>query len=626
MATIEETLALAKRHHQAGNAQYAEQLYRQVVEAAPDLAEAHHCLGVLAWQSGQYIQAATSLAKAVQLNPNAAVYFYNLGLARSALSKWHEAASSFQEALRLQPDFAQAHNGLGDTLRRLGQLAEAAKHCQEAISLGPSFAEAHNTLGAVLLEMSNPAEAAVSFQNALRLNPKLADAHLNLGIANFKQNHFAAACDSYRAALRLQPRNVKILRALGLASFSDGQFTESAHCFEEILHSAPDDADAHCNLATALERLGEQGRAVKHYLEAVRWRPEWADAHLRLAKAVDDQGNLPLALAYYRQAVRLQPDHADANLNLSLALLASGDFEHGWPAYEWRLKPSGANSRSFSQPRWDGSDFSGKTLLLWAEQGLGDMIQFVRYLPRVKERGGRVVVECQLPLLQLLQDLPGIDSLVPFNAQLPEFGVQIPLLSLPGIFHNRLDASAADIPYLKADDRQIAQWRQVLGPPKREGGQRFRIGIAWQGNPHFRGDRLRSFPLRCFAAMTQIEEVDLVSLQVGPGAEQMASIAAEFSVLDLANRLGNESQSIMNIAAVMKNLDLVISCDSAVAHLAGALGVAAWIALPLVADWRWLRERQDSPWYPTMRLFRQSRHSNWEDVFERMAGALRRLM
>ena len=293
-----------------------------------------------------------------------------------------------------------------------------------------------------------------------------------------------------------------------------------------------------------------------------------------------------------------------------------GRFEQGWPGYEWRWKCKEFGSLPpFHPPLWDGSPLDGRTILVHAEQGLGDTLQFIRYAPLVHQRGGRVILVCQPPLIGLLTRSPGVERLVAQGEALPDYDVHVPLMSLPGLLGTTLESVPADVPYLDAEPQLVEAWRHRLGSYPG-----FKVGIVWQGNPKFRLDRRRSIPLAQFAPLARVPGVHLFSLQKGPGAEQLAAVTDRFPVTDLGRRLDD----FMDTAAVLKNLDLVISVDTAIAHLAGALGIPVWVALPFVPDWRWLMDREDSPWYPTMRLFRQARPGQWEDVFQRIAEALQR--
>jgi hypothetical protein len=272
----------------------------------------------------------------------------------------------------------------------------------------------------------------------------------------------------------------------------------------------------------------------------------------------------------------------------------------------------------YDRPRWDGAPLAGRTILLHAEMGLGDTLQFVRYADAVRRRGGRVILACQRPLARLLDGCPGVDLLVPQDAPPPPFDVYAPLMSLPGLLGTTADAIPAPVPYLAADPDLVARWRGAVA-----GDDALKVGVAWQGNPQHPKDRERSFPLAALAAVAAVPGVRLYSLQKGPGAEQLADPHLPFTVHDLGGRLDEEAGPFRDTAAVLTLLDLVIAADSALAHLAGALAVPAWVALPMAADWRWMVARDDTPWYPTLRLFRQAAWGDWGGVFDRMAAALR---
>jgi hypothetical protein len=297
-----------------------------------------------------------------------------------------------------------------------------------------------------------------------------------------------------------------------------------------------------------------------------------------------------------------------------MAWLQTGDFARGWPEFEWRFRCQEYAMPDLRRPLWDGGSLVGRTILLYADHGLGDSLQFVRYAPLVKERGGRVIAACQKPIARLLVSCPGIDAVFAEGELVPDFDVYAPLMSLPKILGTTLASVPASVPYLTPDPSLVADWKHALDPPAG-----FAVGIAWQGNPRYRKDRQRSVPLAVFEPLARIAGVRLFSLHKGFGIEQLADIQGRFEVTDLGSRC-----DLTDVAAVMQSLDLVIAPDTALAHLAGAVGVPVWVALSFVTDWRWLVERTDSPWYPTMRLFRQKTWGNWDEVFERMATSLRK--
>jgi len=473
----------------------------------------------------------------------------------------------------------------------------------------------------------------------------LSRAHYNLGVALVNQGRLEEAIAHYRQALHFDRDKVEAYNNLANVLQQTGRMDEAVGCYQQALRCRPDCAEAYTNLGTALTVLGRMDEAVACYGNALRIQPTCAEIHNNLGLALVEQGKLDDALASFDQALRLKPSFEEPRWNRSLLWLLQGDFAKGWPEYEYRWTQPSIPRRCFAQPLWDGSPLNGNTILLHAEQGLGDTLHFIRYVPLVRERGGNVIVECQPALLRLLAE--GLSRkrqsahLVGRGSPLPVFDVQAPLLSLPPIFNTSLDTIPANVPYLHADAELVEHWRQELRKspksevrspksnaplPTSDIGHRtsdFLVGIAWQGSPTYRYDRQRSIALGHFARLAKVEGVHLISLQKGPGAEQLRSQAVQFPVVDLGNRLDETPGAFMDTAAVMKNLDLVICSDSAVAHVAGAMGVAVWVGLPLVPDWRWLLRREDSPWYPTMRLFRQRRCDRWDDVFERVTEELK---
>jgi hypothetical protein len=336
--------------------------------------------------------------------------------------------------------------------------------------------------------------------------------------------------------------------------------------------------------------------------------------------ALNGLGRYQEALSCIEQSLNINPDHFEPHLLRSLIWLTLGDFERGWRDYEYRWYYRTVSKPPGTQPQWDGSPLKEQVILLWAEQGFGDAIHFIRYASLVKQQGSKVVVRCPAKLTRLLSSCPGIDQLVPHNdAPLPAYEVHAPLMSLPRILGTAMQTIPANVPYLFADNDLVEQWRRDLSNLNG-----FRVGIAWQGDPSYRGDRDRSIPLRHFAPLGRVAGVRLISLQKGPGVEQLREVSGLFPVIDLGPWLDESAGAFMDTAAVMKNLDLVITSDTAVAHLAGAMGVPVWLALTFAPEWRWLLEREDSPWYPSMRLFRQAQRGDWEGVFARIADELRR--
>jgi Flp pilus assembly protein TadD len=451
------------------------------------------------------------------------------------------------------------------------------------------------------------------YRMVVRQDPSLAQAWYMLGAVSQLQGRTDEAVANYQEAVRLVPNFPEACNNLGVAFHSQRKSVESVAALRRALALKPDYAEAYNNLGNALHERGELDEAVASYQHAVRLRTDYTEAYNNLGNALRNQGRLAEAMVSYEQALQLKPDHAEVHLSRALAWLGMGDFERGWPEYEWRLKVSYFAIPPFRQPLWDGSPLDGRTILLYADHGLGDAIQFIRYVPLVRQQGGRVIVTCAQPLARLLASCPGIDRVVVEGGGIPDSDVYAPLMSLPGIFGSNLETLPTEVPYLFPDASLVEHWRGEMSL-----SDELQVGIVWQGNPHYVRDRSRSFQLARFEVISRVAGVRLISLQKGYGSEQLADLAGRFEVTDLGSRLGD----LMDTAAAMENLDLMICVDSAVAHLAGALGVPAWVALPFSADWRWLTDRDDNPWYPSMRLFRQKRWGDWDEVFERIAGEL----
>jgi tetratricopeptide (TPR) repeat protein/glycosyltransferase involved in cell wall biosynthesis len=587
MTTVADALQEIGRLHQAGDVARAEQLCRQVLEREPDCAEAHFDLANLLTGAGKRAEAVAHYRHGLRFRPDHAEALTGLGVALAEQGALDEAVANLQAATRLKPDLARAHYNLGVALAQQNKFDEATTRLEEALRLQPGYAQAYYALGNVRSSQGKKDEALALYREALRLKPDFADAYNNYGLALAEARRSAEAAVVLRQAVRLLPRG----------------------------------AEAHNNLGLALADLGRFAEAEDCYQEALRLNPRYADAHNNLGSAYKEQGRLEEALASYQLALWLNPDSASTHWNRALALLQKGDFEEGWQEYEWRWQRPKARPRSFPQPAWDGSPPAGRTLLLWMEQGLGDMLMFIRFAELVQQQGATVVVECPRFLHPLFARCRGIDRLVAEGTPLPDFDAHVPLMGLPHRLKTTVAAIPANVPYLFADEERVQRWGQELA-----GLDGFRIGITWQGNRHHQWDHFRSFPVRHFAALAQVPRVRLISLQKGYGAEQLKPLGNRFAVTELNSEEDAATAAFMDTAAIMQNLDLVITADTAIAHLAGALGVPVWVALSAVTDWRWLRGRDDSPWYPTLRLFRQSRLGDWEGVFSRMATEVQRLV
>jgi Tfp pilus assembly protein PilF len=443
-------------------------------------------------------------------------------------------------------------------------------------------------------------------------NPWVADAWFILGVASQLQGKLDESVDQYRRAVSLIPYNAEAWNNMGASLTKLRRPEEAEPCLLQALLLAPGYPEAHNNLGNALQAQGRHEEAKACYRKALELKPTYVGAHDHLGLVLHAQGRLAEAVECYSEAVRLDPGYAIAHLNRALAWLQMGDFERGWHEYEWRWKCPEHAVADLVQPLWEGAPLRGRTILLRAEQGFGDAIQFIRYAPLVQSLGARVLLNCPGSLYRLLATCPGIEVVLPEGVYI-EFNCHAPLMSLPRILGTTLQTIPAQVPYLAADRVLFSRWAGELAP-----GGGFKVGVAWQGNPDHKKDRHRSFRLARFEPLARIPGVRLFSLQKGSGAEQFAEESARFPITDLGCRFGDFADA----AAAICNLDLVITPDTALAHLAGALGVPIWVAIPFVSDWRWLMGRDDSPWYPTMRLYRQPRWNDWDNVFARITRDL----
>jgi Tfp pilus assembly protein PilF len=470
-------------------------------------------------------------------------------------------------------------------------------------------------IGWKFIELGDLPRARAHFHELTQAEPKLVEAWYALGGVDQLQGNISLAMTSYARALALNPDHALALNNLSVALHSQGRLDVAIACLRRAIRVKPDYAEAHSNLGNSLKEQGKLEEAVACYERAVELNPDYFDAYNNLGNAYRAQGHLASSVSCYDQALRIKPDHPLVHLSRALSWLQMGDFERGWPEYEWRLKCKEYAIPSFRQPRWDGAPLEGRSILLYAECGFGDTIQFIRYVPHVSERGGHVIVACKKPIARLVASCPGVLQVVAEGDWLPEFAVYAPLMSLPLILGTTLLTIPAAVPYLATELELNSRWRAETGPPGS-----FKIGVVWQGNPDYRHDRERSFRLAELESIANIPGVQLLSYQRVFGLEQLREVASRFAVIDLGGRMSD----FMDIAAAVQSLDLVIAPDTSLAHLAGALGVRVWLALAFAADSRWLEGRSDSPWYPSMRLFRQKRRGDWKEVFERMAAELQR--
>ena len=463
-------------------------------------------------------------------------------------------------------------------------------------------------------------EAELILRRVLKSQPRNTDGLYLLGLLTQATGRFAESVELFQRAVHENPRSAKYLVNLGLSlgGMGLGRTAEATEALRAAVAIDPDIPAAWSNLGNEFRNDLRFEEAIDAYRRALRLKPDFADAQLNLGASLQEtEPTLQPAIDAYRKAIALQPDFATAHWNLGFALLLSGDYERGLPEYEWRMKTrSIVQPRNFPVPMWDGGDLMGKRILLHAEQGLGDSIQMARYIPMVAGRGGEVIVECPAALVQLLRDLPGVVQILAGREELPAFDLHCPLMSLPLIFKTTVGTIPWPGPYLRADPKMAEEWSRRI-PAESD---RPRVGLVWAGRPENKVDRKRSMRLEQFAPLAGIKNVRFFSVQKGPAGGQARRPPGGMELIDYTEEL----HDFTDTAAMIANLDLIVTVDTSIAHLAGALGRPAWVLLPRSPDWRWMLEREDSPWYPTVRLFRQKIRGDWGEVVERVRGELGR--
>jgi len=586
VSTHQQQFLAAVEAHRRGEFDKAESAYRAVLRAQPKHFDATQLLGALLHARGRNKEAGTLLRRAIAINPNLAAAHNNLGNVVQALGQRQESLAHFDRAIALDPDYADAFNNRANVLNDLGCRQDALADYDRALERNPGHPNALQRSAAILADIGRFEDALARNRRVMEAGPPSAEMFRRSGNVLLRLGRPREALENFDKALGLDPahKRAAIGRSAALEALDRPQ--EALENLERALAAWPGDVDLLYNKATVL----------------------------KLLKRIDE------ACEVYAKALAIAPDDPDANTNFAMTLLLKGDFAAGWRAYEYRWGQVGrdANRPDLAVPAWSGEVLAGRSIVVYAEQGLGDLVQFARYLPLLQARGAGVALLAGSQMHALLRTAFPQIALYGDVAQIEveRFDFQCALNSLPLHVGTLAETVPSAVPYLKADAEKIVHWRQRIG---RDG---FKIGICWQGNPSASVDVRRSMPLAEFATLASVSGIRLISLQKKDGLEQIERLGAGIRLETLGENFDSGADSFVDTMAVMECVDLVISPDTSIAHVAGALARPVWVALKHVPDWRWMLGRDDSPWYPTMRLFRQDKPGDWSGVFERMRREL----
>ena len=537
---------------------------------------------VVLHQQGQFAQAEAIYAEVLRMQPNNHDALHLLGVIAIQRKDLERAANLIEKAIEIHPGSADMYFNYGTALMQLNRFEAALQNFEKAIALRPGYAEAHYSKGNALKKRNQPEAALQSYEQAISLKPDFAEAHVNRGNVLHQRNQFDAALQSYDNAIAINPRY----------------------------------AEAYYGRGLTLKKLKHLDAAIENFDKAIAMKPAYIAAHAERGNALLELKQPHAALDSYDTALSHVPDHPEVTAQKSIALLLTADFNRGWQLYEWRWKCESFPSRrrDFSQPLWLGGEtLEGKTILLHCEQGLGDTIQFCRYVKVLSRLGARIILEVQKPLVGLLAGLDGVSQVVEKGAPLPSFDCHCPFMSLPLAFKTNMQTIPSEPVYLTAPALKIALWRQKLGAQTQP-----RVGLAWSGSPTHKNDINRSIALSELVRHLPAD-FQFVSLQKDVRDADKATLQQHPGIL----HFGDEITDFTDTAALCELMDLVISVDTSVAHLSGALGKQTWVLLPYVPDWRWLLDRNDSPWYPAMKLYRQPSAGDWLTLFTRVSVDLK---
>ena len=590
---VERDLQRAIGFHQTGKLQQAELIYQQILQIHPQHFTVLHLLGVIAYQAENFEIAVDLIGQAIKIDPNQSSCFFSLGLILKKQGRLREAINAYYKVLEIEPKNADAYNNLGNILGLSGQLEEAVDTYRKALEINPDDIRTYNNLSVVLQ----------------------------------KQGKLAEAIDTYYRILEIDPTDVEVCRSLGMLLTERGKLEEAIDAYYKVLEVDSTDAGIYNNLGILLKEQGKFKEAIDAYCKALEIFPGYADAYNNLGNVLQLQGDFEDAVVVYKKALEINSQFSEAHKNLGMLLLLTGELERGWEKYEWRWKchdfPS--ENRNFPQPPWDGTGLSDKSVLVWTEQGIGDEIMFANMLDTLSWMADKIITECEERLVPLFQrSFPKIQFFAREQKPNPmlldrDIDYQVPIGSLAQWLRRNESQFPKKESYLSASSEKASQLRDKY---KGLTDDRFLVGISWKSINHGI-EKEKSTILENWTPILSQPDCFFVNLQYGDIEQEIGEYYSSTGILIYTDQEINPLTNLDDFAAQISALDLVISISNTTVHISGALGKKVWTLLPYVPDWRWMLKREDTPWYPTMKLFRQSQMNDWRDVFQRVSLALK---
>ena len=605
--------------HRSSRNDIAIEFVTRAIAADGAVASYRNTLGYLLRLNGRYSDAIGALREAIELQADYADPHNNLGIALAESGDLEGAETAYRDALSHREDFPEAQNNLGNLLYRMGRVDESLAAYEAATTLRPGYAEAHSNRGDAFNNQGKRDKAAEAYRQAVEAAPNWPDAWFKLGNVLFQENELDHALQAFQRSIDLNPNHLRGLTNLGATLEKLGRYEESAMILRHALVLAPDNVAGLKNLGHVILKLGHAGEGLHLLRRAAELAPDDADAHYTLGNALLRMERLQEALACYARVRELQPNTARAYFAPASVLLMNGQYKDGWAAYESRFDMAAykPNVNNVHERLWDGGPLNGRRLLIHVEQGFGDTMEFARYVPLVRDKAGdgKIFMLCEPELFRILETLEGVDEFYQMRSDATiTYDVHIPLMSLPHRFGTTLETIPNKTPYVKVPAGTKAKVR-------RRKDAKLSVAFVWAGRPTHSDDRFRSCSVQWFSTLFDVPGVDFYSIQWGPRAVELDPYLKNENVFSMTDKLTDFAET----AAIIDQVDLVIAIDTAVAHLAGALGKPVWTILPFGGEWRWLFRREDTPWYPNMRLFRQRILGDWRPVFQRMKAGLRQL-